>query len=187
MSSAFDEAALSKPLLGPAKTTRWSSGSLLSSSASSRFVGMFSCKDLSDDEDSMSDGSVSYYEEEDEEEEIVFDGETRLVLHEVTLEPVDIEAAIMTERHGAFTHLNQSMQQIFQISQDLSALVDDQGDQIESLQTNSMEAKDHAENGLKHLQHVNQQYDLQQQRRILCLYAILMLVGILWMFGASTD
>ena len=106
-SSPFDE-ALAKPFLGEPAKKKWS---LLSSSTASTMLSQYYD---GDDDDSESSG-----EYEAPEEVVVFDngkdGPKKLVLDEAELQPMDLEEAIVRERHSAIGEVHQSMSQILDI------------------------------------------------------------------------
>ena len=71
-------------------------------------------------------------------------------------------------------------------STDLSALVDSQDDDIENLQSLSIESMNHAQAGVRHLMRINRQREMKQRRTYLLL-GLLMLVGAFWVFGARVE
>jgi hypothetical protein len=213
--SAFDE-ALAKPFLNEPAKKKWSL--ILSSAAASTVATIFSEYYYDNDgtDDTVSDSSDCYEAPTLEgcEEVIVFDHNDQELRLCSTLKSIDIEAAILQERHESITEVHQSMSQILDIQNgkssrhaielifvwrrfilmpgflaclvsDLSALVNAQDDDIEHLLSLSIDAKEHAEAGVKQLQGASQYYSVQQQQRFLVFYMLLMIIGTYWMIGTS--
>ena len=204
--SPFDE-ALSRPFLEEPAKKKWS---LLSNSTTastiasivSDYYGNDYAPSSSDDDDYSSDGSL--YEaptlggdgddgDVEGDESVVFagtggyteglsqvqsSGSSRLTM----LTSVDLDLALLQERHETVAEVHGMMSQINVIAKDLSGLIDAQEDDIENLQSLSIEARDHASAGVRQLLRINQQRETKQRRTYL-LGMILVMVGILWIFG----
>lgn len=114
-SSPFDE-ALSKPFLAEPAKKKWS---LLSTSTAASTVATM-IADYYDDDDSSNGDESEYYADEyeaptilDDEEVVVFDDDDNET--ERALQPMNVEAAILQERHGSFQEVHKSMAQILEI------------------------------------------------------------------------
>jgi hypothetical protein len=170
--SAFDQAA-KQPFLGEPAKKKWSLASA-SSSAGNAVATMLSEYYNGDDDDDESTESVSLGEYEAPEEVVVF-------------QEVDIEAAIVQERHSSFVDINQNMNQILAIQNDLSALVDSQGADIDCLEMDAAEAADHATSGVEQLLKANQAAEAEQNRTFLFCLAAMVVVGAFWSLSPTAE
>lgn len=204
-SSPFDE-ALSRPFLEEPAKKKWS---LLSNSTAastiasivSDYYGNGYAPSSSESEDGYSSDGSEYEDPtlrgdgdgddfvgnevvvfggngDHEEAQVQGNGSSRLTM----LTSVDLDLALLQERHETVTEVHGMMSQINVIAKDLSGLINDQEDDIENLQSLSIEAREHASAGVQHLLRINQQREMKQRRTYL-LVMILVMLGIVWIFG----
>lgn len=204
-SSPFDE-ALSRPFLEEPAKKKWS---LLSNSTAastiasivSDYYGNDYAPSSSESEDGYSSDGSEYEAPtlrgdgdgddfvgnevvvfggngDHEEAKVQGNGSSRLTM----LTSVDLDLALLQERHETVTEVHGMMSQINVIAKDLSGLINDQEDDIENLQSLSIEAREHASAGVQHLLRINQQREMKQRRTYL-LVMILVMLGIVWIFG----
>ena len=68
---------------------------------------------------------------------------------------------------------------------DLSALIKAQDEDIDNLLSFSIEAEQHAQEGVKQLQRASRYYSVKQQQRFMVVYVLVMVFGAYWIFGTS--
>lgn len=115
--SPFDK-ALSKPFLAEPAKKKWS---LRLSTSTAHTVSTILSDYYYDESDDESVSSGEYEAPDMEEEMILFNNGDHRASHEMqqtlegALQPMDVEAALIKERHGSFKEVHQSMSQIAEI------------------------------------------------------------------------
>jgi len=79
------------------------------------------------------------------------DEDQTITFLEQDLQGIDLEEALLQERHGEFVTIHGNMQQINAIYRDLAHIVDSQQEHFDGMEMNALEAQDSMESGMRHL------------------------------------